>query len=138
MKFALALFLCVSLATAPDATPEDPALAVQEIIEQQIHAFLNNDPATAYALASPTIRSRFPTESAFFAMVKRDYAPVYRPGNFAFARIRVDGDMVAQEVLISGPDGKDWTALYQLQRQPDGDSRINGVHLVHAAPGPGI
>ena len=135
MKLSLALFLCVSLATAPDA---DPVVAVQEIIAQQIHAFRQDDPALAYALASPALREKFPREDAFLAMVKREYGPVYRAGSFAFGRTKIDGDAIVQEVLISGPDGKDWTALYQLVRQPDGDYRINGVHLVATAPGPGI
>lgn len=138
MRVALALFFCVSLATAPQAEPEDPAAAAQEIIGQQIHAFLNDDAEAAYALASPAIRQKFPQDSAFFDMVKRQYAPVYRPGNFAFGRVKVEGDVVVQEVLISGPDGKDWTALYQLLRQADGSLRINGVHLVATAPGPEI
>ncbi len=46
--------------------------------------------------------------------------------------------MVVQEVLISGPDGKDWTALYQVVKQPDGSYKINGVHIVRTAPGPEI
>ena len=36
------------------------------------------------------------------------------------------------------PDGKDWTALYQLLRQQDGSYKINGVHMVRTAPGPAI
>lgn len=138
MTVLLALCSCVSLSVVPAASPEDAILAAREIIGQQIQAFLNDDPATAYAFASPAIREKFPTEAGFFDMVRRQYAPVYRPGNFAFGRARQDGGMILQEVLISGPDGKDWTALYQLLRQPDDSYRINAMHLVPAAPGPDI
>ena len=137
MNVALALFVCVSLATAPDM-PEDAAGVAQEIVEQQIRAFLNDDPVLAYALASPAIHEKYPTQARFLEMVKREYAPVYRPGNFAFGRTTRQGDTILQEVLISSPDGKDWTALYQLSRQPDDSYRINGVHLAPAAGGPGI
>ena len=127
------VFLTVSPALA--AEPVDTA---QSIIERQIEAFLTDDAETAYSFASPQIREKFPDKSLFFDMVKRGYTPVYRPGNFAFGRSKVDGGTVMQEVLISGPDGKDWTALYFLTRQPDGSYRINGVQMLQQAPGPEI
>lgn len=139
MKSPAAVFLCVCLSMIPFAVrAEEPVDTAQGIIQSQIEAFLNDDAKTAYSFASPTIRGKFQSESAFFDMVKKGYAPVYRPGNFAFGRSKVEGDMVVQEVLISGPDGKDWTALYQLVKQPDGSYKINGVHMVRAAPGPEI
>lgn len=140
MKLPAAVFLCVCLSTIglSAAQAEEPIDTAQGIIQNQIDAFLNDDAKTAYSFASPSIRGKFATEEAFFDMVKKGYAPVYRPGNFAFGRSKVTGEMVVQEVLISGPDGKDWTALYQLLKQPDGSYKINGVHIVRAAPGPEI
>ncbi len=132
---AISLFLAVFPAAVWAGEPVDTA---QNVIQSQITAFLNDDANAAYAFASPAIRGKFPTEDAFFDMVKKGYAPVYRPGNFAFGRSKVVGGTVVQEVLISGPDGKDWTALYQLLKQPDGSYKINGVHIVRAAPGPEI
>ncbi|OJF91061.1 DUF4864 domain-containing protein [Pararhizobium antarcticum] len=116
----------------------EPVDTAQTIIQDQIAAFLNDDAAAAYSFASPQIRGKFPDQDIFFEMVKRGYTPVYRPGNFAFGRSKVDGDTVVQEVLISGPDGKDWTALYSVVRQPDGSYKINGVQMLQQAPGPEI
>lgn len=138
MKTLAAVFLCVSLTPPCAARAAEPVDTVQGIIQSQITAFLNDDAKTAYSFASPTIRGKFPTEDAFFDMVKKGYAPVYRPGNFAFGRAKVAEGMVVQEVLISGPDGKDWTALYQVVKQPDGSYKINGVHMVRTVPGPEI
>ena len=106
MKTLAAVFLCVSLTPPCAARAAEPVDTVQGIIQSQITAFLNDDAKTAYSFASPTIRGKFPTEDAFFDMVKKGYAPVYRPGNFAFGRAKVADGMVVQEVLISGPDGK--------------------------------
>src|SRR6218665_2964797 len=138
MRLPAVVLLCVSLPlfSLSPARAEEPVDTAQGIIQSQITAFLNDDAKMAYSFASPTIRGKFPNEAAFFDMVKKGYAPVYRPGNFAFGRSKVEGDMVVQEVLISGTDGKDWTALYQLLKQPDGSYKINGVHMVRAAPGP--
>jgi hypothetical protein len=140
MKVPAAVVLCLvsSLAGIPPARAEEPFDTVRSVIEQQITAFLNDDAKAAYGFASPSIRGKFASEQAFFDMVRRSYAPVYRPGNFAFGRTKATGDTVVQEVLISGPDGKDWTALYQVVKQPDGSYKINGVHMVRATPGPEI
>ncbi|SIQ08542.1 protein of unknown function [Rhizobium sp. RU20A] len=107
----------------------------QKIIAAQVQAFLDDDADTAYGFASPAIRTLYPDKDRFFAMVKRGYGPVYRPDNFSFGRSKVDGDSIIQEVLIKGPDGKDWTALYQLLRQPDGSLKINGVQMLTGVAG---
>lgn len=130
---------CVALALAmliaPVAAHADDAAAGQQVIESQINAFLNDDMQTAYSFAAPSIKRHYPDENRFFDMVRRGYQPVYRPGNFAFGRSisAADGSGLVQEVLIQGPDGQDWTALYSLERQPDGTLKINGVQMIKAA-----
>lgn len=134
-----AVTICLLLMPpAQPATAGDAVQAAQTVIAAQIEAFLMDDAAAAYAFASPTIRQKFPDEASFFDMVKRGYAPVYRPGNFGFGRARISGETVLQEVLIKGTDGKDWTAIYQLVRQPDGSYKINGVHMTRSAAGSDI
>lgn len=128
----------LTLAAVTPGHSEEPVVSAQSIIRNQIAAFLNNDAAAAYSFASPAIQDKFLNKDLFFDMVKRTYQPVYRPGNFAFGRSKVVGDQVIQEVLITGPDGKDWTAIYQLIRLPDGAYKINGVQILQSAPGPAI
>ncbi|MCY1744507.1 DUF4864 domain-containing protein [Ensifer sp. SL37] len=137
-SFAIALGLVAQLAAATAACAEEPVDTARTIIREQITAFLQDDAETAYSFASPAIRSKFPDKASFFEMVKRGYQPVYRPGNFAFGRSKVVGDQVLQEVLISAPDGKDWTAVYELVKQPDGSYKINGVMILQSASGPAI
>ncbi|MEP7452934.1 DUF4864 domain-containing protein [Phyllobacterium sp. SB3] len=110
----------------------------QSIIKNQIAAFLNDDAKTAYSFASPSIQGKFPNQNLFFEMVKKAYQPVYRPGNFAFGRSKAAGDQIIQEVLITGPDGKDSTAIYLMQKQPDGSYKINGVQILQTTVGPAI
>jgi hypothetical protein len=113
----------------------DDAATARSVIESQINAFLNDDMAAAYSFAAPSIKRMYPDQNRFFDMVKRGYQPVYRPGNFAFGRYKgaQDGSGMVQEVIIQGPDGQDWTALYSLERQPDGSFKINGVQMIKAA-----
>ncbi len=134
----LTAFLTASLAVLCLAlTPAraDDAATARLVIESQINAFLSDDMAAAYSFAAPSIKRIYPDESRFFDMVKRGYQPVYRPGNFAFGRSKAaaDGSGIVQEVIIQAPDGEDWTALYSLERQPDGSFKINGVQMIKAA-----
>ncbi|MBN8952042.1 MULTISPECIES: DUF4864 domain-containing protein [unclassified Rhizobium] len=137
--FFIAAFLCcISFTTA--AFAEDPVQTAQNLIEQQIQAFLHDDAATAYSFAAPGIKALFPDKDSFFAMVKKSYQPVYHPGNYAFGKSRAidNGAVVYQEVLITGTDDKDWTAIYQITRQPDGSYKINGVQILSKATSEGI
>lgn len=136
--FGFSAALCAALVLGGPLRAEEPVDSAQLIIRNQIAAFLSNDAATAYSFASPTIQEKFLNQNLFFDMVKRAYRPVFRPGNFAFGRSRIEGEQVIQEVLITGPDGKDWTAIYQLVKQPDGGYKINGVQILQSAPGPAI
>ncbi len=136
--FIAASLFCIAL--APAAYAEDPARTAQNLIEQQIEAFLHDDAATAYSFAAPGIKALFPDKDSFFSMVKKSYQPVYHPGNYAFGKSRAigGGAVVYQEVLITGTDGKDWTAIYQITRQPDGSYKINGVQILAKAASEGI
>ena len=142
MRAILAIFiLCAaSFVFLGTTRAEDPIDTTRTMIEAQIKAFLNDDVDTAYSYAAPGIKAIYPDKNVFFAMVKKSYEPVYHPGNYAFGRSRSidDGAMIYQEVLISGRDGKDWTAIYQVARQPDGSFKINGVQIVPNADSKGI
>ncbi len=129
LAYAFALCLCLIGWTSASAT--DSNIEAQKVIEQQIQAFLHDDADAAYSFATPAIKARFPDKDTFFSMVKKSYQPVYHPGNYAFGRSKSsDGDaLLYQEVLITGADGADWSAIYQLARQPDGSYKINGVQI---------
>jgi hypothetical protein len=135
------LILCAAffVSRAP-VNAEDPLDTTRNMIEEQIRAFLKDDADTAYSFAAPGIKALYPDKNLFFAMVKKSYEPVYHPGNYAFGRSRSidNGGTIYQEVLISGRDGKDWTAIYQVMRQPDGSYKINGVQIVPDTDSKGI
>lgn len=104
--------------------------AAQTVIDGQLRAFLSDDVAAAYSFAAPNIKRIFPTVDNFMAMVKQGYRPVHRPQQYSFGRSReISPGAIAQEVLIVGPAGKNWIAIYTLQRQPNGEFRITGVSL---------
>ena len=104
--------------------------AIQSLITGQIQAFQRDDGTAAYGFASPTIHSLFTSSDEFMAMVKSGYLPVYRPQSVTMGPI-VDSDIgPLQKVFVTGPDGKNYIAVYSMQRQPDGSWLINGCSLV--------
>jgi hypothetical protein len=103
----------------------------QRIIAAQISAFRADDGPTAYSFAAPVVRKIFPTPEIFMSMVKRGYGPVYRPQSFNFTEALIDPmGRPAQKMLVVGPDGKTYEALYSMEKQPDGTWRISGCTLL--------
>jgi hypothetical protein len=84
----------------------------------------------AYSYAAPNVQRLFPTVDSFMGMVTGGYQPVYRPKNYAFGKVeQLSPTSIVQQVLIVGPDGKDYEAVYTLELQADGVFRITGVSL---------
>ncbi|MEP0945194.1 MAG: DUF4864 domain-containing protein [Rhizobiaceae bacterium] len=101
----------------------------ESIIGGQISAFKAGDHDAAYGYAAPSIRQIFGSTDRFIGMVKKGYGPIYGARNWSFGRGEARGDALIQEVLLIGPQGRDWVALYTLRKQPDGTWRIAGVQM---------
>ena len=130
--FALIAFILATLAFPLSAQSDEAAqLKAQETIKNQIDAFKSGDDVKAYSYAAPRVTQFFPEVSAFMDMVKRGYQPVYNPQSYNFGRAKELSDgQVVQEVLVTGPDGKPWTAIYTMIKSQNGDWLINGVQIV--------
>lgn len=120
----------VMLVPARAQVGEADRAAIEAVIRGQMDAFLRDDAAAAHGFASRTIRSLFPTPDIFLEMVRRAYAPVHRPRQAIFRPPEVTAEGIRQPVLVRGPDGRLWLALYAMERQPDGGFLIDGCTLV--------
>jgi len=117
----------------PALADEAGTQAAQSSIDAQLKAFIADDNATAYSYAAPNVKKIFPTLDVFMGMVTGAYKPVQKPQSYSFGRTQwTSATTLAQEVLLVGPDGKDYVALYTLELQPDGIYRITGVSLKEA------
>jgi len=104
--------------------------AAQSSVDAQLRAFQAGDSARAYSYAAPNVQRIFPTVEAFMGMVNGGYMPVAKPKSYAFGKAEeLAAGAIMQQVLIVGPDGKDYEAVYTLERQADGTFRITGVSL---------
>jgi hypothetical protein len=76
------------------------------------------------------VKRIFSDVDSFMSMVSNGYMPVRRPQNYSFGKVeQLSPSSIIQQVFITGPDGKDYEAVYALELQPDGMFRITGCSL---------
>lgn len=126
------LLVAFFLGFVPAASAGDDVSTAQAVITSQVEAMGRDDAATAYSYAAPALQGIFGQPDVFMAMVKKNYAPVYRHKSFKFGESRAVAGQVAQKVDIIDADGEAWVALYTLEQQSDGSVKISGCMLVKA------
>jgi hypothetical protein len=127
LAFALVLLPLAALAQVRITSAD--ARAMRAVIEAQLDAFQRDDAERAFSYAAPDIRQQFGSADAFMAMVKNEYAVVYRPSKVDFEEpLLMEGEIVQPVRMIDG-EGQLWLALYPMQRGDDGAWRINGCYL---------
>jgi len=102
---------------------------IRSVIELQLDAFARGDATTAYAQASPTIQTLFPTEEIFMMMVRSGYAALIAPRRVEFLELFYDHASPVYRVGIESPNGTRWMAFYRMAAQPDRSWRIAGCVL---------
>lgn len=129
-RFVVAVAVAALLVFGPARAGESEVKAAQQVIENQLEAFLADDAARAYSFAAPNIKRIFPTQQSFMSMVESGYMPVRRPRSYAFGKSQeMSATSIVQQVLLVGPDGKNYEAVYTLELQPDGTWQITGVSM---------
>ncbi len=66
-------------------------------------------------------------------MVQEGYQPVYRPRTHQFGELIEKDGQLEQTVGIVDAGGGAWTALYTLEREPDGSWKITSCRLLKGA-----
>jgi hypothetical protein len=110
----------------PDEVSPGDGRAVRAVVEAQLQALAGEDAALAFGYASPAIRGQFGDAAAFAAMVRHNYPMLIRPASISFFRAVAGDGVVFQAVQFRDREGNFWRAIYELQRQPDRNWRING------------
>lgn len=133
VRMFAASLLCATIISSTLSAENDPIMAdiasVQAVISAQIEAFKRDDGEVAFSFAAPDIRKMFATPDIFMAMVRQQYAPVYRPRYIEYLEPFVTEKHVFQPLILSGENGITVLARYVVERQADGDWRITSVTL---------
>ncbi len=110
---------------------DSPNRAIESVIQGQIDAFLEDDFATAFSYASPSIKGIFGTPDRFGQMVREGYPMVWRPSDVQFGELREVAGRLWQRVIVRDADGRVHALDYNMIPTEDG-WQINGVQLLQA------
>ncbi len=131
LGLVLALFL--SFGARADGVDAGDRQAIRSVIAAQLDAFRSGDSARAFSYAAPRIKAKFGTSENFMAMVRAGYPMIFASRKATFMDTIAHSGGVFQKVLVIGDGGGAATAIYEMQRQPDGVWLINGCALVRGA-----
>lgn len=127
----MVMLMPVAVAPARAALAPGDQPAIQAVIQHQLDAFQADDGDTAFSFAAPSIQEQFGTPENFLALVRHAYPMVYRPRETHFGVLDEEDGQIVQKVAFVGPDGVLVTALYIMEREPDGSWRIAGCIIAH-------
>ena len=131
VRHALALIawlVCAPIFAAPPGEPL-PArewTAIRKVIGDQLAALKAGDGVKAMTYAAPGIREQFGTPDNFMRMVRDGYGALLTARRTQFLEGAVIDEAVVQPLRLVLPDESVLVALYQMQRQPNGQWRIAG------------
>ena len=108
---------------------ESDKTLIRQLIEKQLRAFQEDDCETAFALASPTIQSRF-TPPDFVRALGSRYSAILKPRSFMFQSFTSVENFPALTALIMDRSGNLAKAIFVLQHQPDFSWRVHGYELI--------
>ena len=66
------------------------------------------------------------------SMVRNGYQPVYRPKTYSFSGVTESEAGLTDTLTIEDAEGGAWTAVYTLEKQPDGSWKITSCHIEKA------
>ncbi len=128
MKPLLAAMIFVTV-TGFGAFAQDTRSAVVGTIQSQLDAFQQDDFATAFTFASPTIKRLFGTPERFGQMVRNGFPMVWRPSEVQFLDFKSEGGQTSQTVLFKDANGVPIVLEYFMVQTQDG-WQIDGVQPV--------
>lgn len=129
-KVILIMGLVLLVSVPARAQSDADRAAIKQVITSQIAAFRQDDAATAYSFAAPSIKMMFPSPEVFMEMVRTGYGAVYRPQSFDFGPLDMADGQIVQPVRLIGPDGRPMVALYVMEQQEGGEWKIAGVYML--------
>lgn len=118
-----------SAAAAEDILQAD-RIAIRQVVQSQLKAVANDDADAAFALATTDTRKVLGDSDSFMQLIKKQYAPIYRHQRAIFSLPEKIAGAMVQVVSLTDSDNSVWVALYQMQREPDGNWKIAGCTLL--------
>ena len=116
-----------SLSKAENILEQD-LFETENIIKNQLQAFINKDAEEAFSYAAPMIKLRFDNPDNFMNMVKNYYEPVYNPKQYYFINAKYFEGSVYHQLQIVSQSNLSYLATYSLIKDND-EWKISGCSV---------
>ena len=100
----------------------------ENIIKNQIQAFIDKDAEEAFSYAAPIIKLKFGNPDDFMSMVKNYYEPVYNPKQYYFIDAKYFEGSVYHQLQIVSQSNLSYLATYSLVKN-DNEWKISGCSV---------
>ncbi len=127
--FLLLLISVVNGAAAEAMHPSD-VQAIRIVIQSQLDAFEEDDAVKAFDLAAASTRVELGDAENFLRLIKEKYPPIYRHRLAIFSAPEMVDGYALQIVRLTDRDNLVWLAVYRMQRETDGNWKVEGCRLL--------
>lgn len=124
------LALPLSSAAAVDEVSQEDQLAIKAVVASQLEALAADNADAAFALATADTRSRLRNSDTFLQIIKQQFTPIYRHQRALFSAPEVIAGRMVQIVRLTDSESSVWLAIYQMQKESDGQWKIAGCRLI--------
>jgi len=107
---------------------EQDLFETENIIKNQIQAFIDKDAEEAFSYAAPIIKLKFGNPDDFMSMVKNYYEPVYNPKQYYFIDAKYFEGSVYHQLQIVSQSNLSYLATYSLVKN-DNEWKISGCSV---------
>lgn len=124
------LALPLSSAAAVNEVSQEDQLAIKTVVASQLAALADDNADAAFALATADTRSRLRNSDIFLQIIKQQFTPIYRHQRALFSPPEVIAGRMVQIVRLTDSESSVWLAIYQMQKESDGQWKIAGCRLI--------
>jgi hypothetical protein len=126
------LLMLIAMAYATKAYEKD-ALEIQNVIQLQLHAVMQEDAEMAFSFASTSSQDELGSPADFMDLIRHDFPMMYRYRQVRFDETDIDVNHATQVVHFTDENSAVWVGVYRMLREKDGTWKIAGCQLYETA-----
>ncbi|MFN3826143.1 MAG: DUF4864 domain-containing protein [Micavibrio sp.] len=119
------------------STPADDD--IHDLIKIQLEALRNRDGDVAYALTASSLHKKYDNSQAFMNDMRFSYRPLYNNMSYKFLdQTPMESGGLIQRIQVDHTHGDPAIVIYRLERNPEGEWRIESFSLLEQDNGTDI
>jgi hypothetical protein len=126
------LLVLITMAYATKAYEQD-ALEIQNVIQLQLYAVMQEDAEMAFSFASALSQDELGSPADFMDLIRHDFPMMYRYRQVQFDEYDIDVNHATQIVHFTDENNAIWIGVYRMLRETDGAWKIAGCQLFETA-----